>query len=167
MDIQSLLSGISGNSELINTIGSKFGLDGDATNKVLENLLPKLGDNLQQNVAKDSSNLTSQLGGIMDIIKNPASALSGDGAISALSAITGNKENSRNIAKSVADDSGVDYGIVKKMLPMIAPFVLNQFSQGKNDLIGGLLSQFTGGSSSSKSGGLSMLMGLASKFLRK
>ena len=162
MNIQDILSN---NSGLLDTIGSKFGLDSASASKVLENLLPQLGDNLQKNVADNSSGMTSQLGGIMDIIKDPSSALSGGGAINALSAITGTKDNSRNIAKSVAADSGVDYSIVKKILPMVAPFVLNHFSSGKNDLIGGLLSSFTGGTQ--KSGGLGMLMGLASKFLKK
>ncbi|CAA6803937.1 MAG: Unknown protein [uncultured Campylobacterales bacterium] len=161
MNIQELLSG---NTDILNNISSKFGLDSAATSKVLENLIPKLGSNLQDNVSKNSEGLKSQLGGLGDLIKNPASFLEGDSAISALSAITSSKDNSRNIAKSVAEDSGVDYGVVKKILPMVAPMVLSHFSKGSDSLLGGVLGSLGGGD---KSGGLGSIVGLASKFFKK
>jgi hypothetical protein len=71
--------------------------------------------------------------------------------------IFGSKDVSRNVAQSAAEQTGIDSGILKKMLPMVAAMAMGSLS--KNSAAGGLTNQLAGNASS---GGLS---GMLTQFL--
>jgi len=82
----------------------------------------------------------------------------------------GSKDVSRQVANNASQASGVDSGILKKMLPVVASLAMGAMSKGEsqNNLMSGLLgSVLGGGSASSNNGGGSLLGSLAKGFLDK
>ncbi len=48
-----------------------------------------------------------------------------------LELITGSKDRSRNIASNISNASGVDFSMIKKLLPIVAPMIIGTLSQSQ------------------------------------
>lgn len=115
-------------------------------------------------------------GGLLDSVLSPEPTDVGKGN-ELLGRIFGSKDVSRTVAQSASATSGVDAGILKKMLPMLAmlvggymakgggsasPAAQSQGGGGLGGMLGGLLSGAVGGGSASGEGRSGGLGGLAS-----
>lgn len=120
-------------------LGTSAGLDASATRNVLSQLMPALGRGLQNN-ARSPDGLTSlaralQTGGhqrYLDdprALEQPAAVDEGNGI---LGHILGSKDASRNVAAHAAAQTGVDAGIIKKMLPLVAAVAMGALSKQTN-----------------------------------
>lgn len=149
--LQEILSAQGG--DVVGQLAKQFGLDSKDASKALSNLIPAIAGGIKKtsqsrsgrealvskldrnnNVAQ-SINLPSALGS--SDITNTGNEILGD--------IFGSKEVSRTVAGQTAQSTGLDLGILKKMLPIVAGLVmssLNNKSQasggGLGDLLGGL-----------------------------
>ncbi len=182
--------------DVVNQLGKQFGLDRNQTQQAIGQLLPGLTRGLRNNMASEEG-----LGSLLTALSrdnhsrymdDPA-ALDDESAVrdgnNILGHILGSKQRSRDIAQEAAQSTGLDLGILKKMLPMVAGVMmgslnkqasatgmLNQMSADSGAL-GGMLSQLAGTGANSPLGGLAQfldldgdgsvaddLMGLAKKF---
>lgn len=176
MNIMDILNSAQG-TDAGQAIASNFGLDPAQARAVMDKLVPALGAGLQKNVAQpgglEALSRAVQNGGHSRYLEQ-ASALTGSDAIQDGNAILGHlfgsKDVSRGVAKQAASDTGVDYGVIKQMLPMLAAAVMGAMGQqgqaagsGSGGLdIGGLLGSMFGGNSGGSAAG--DLLGMAGKF---
>lgn len=181
MDLLDMLKG-AGADNSIGEIGNAVGLGSGDTSKLVAALAPALLRGIQKNTADDSglAGLRNALetGGHDRYIDDPASlrdaAASADGN-RILGHVFGSKDVSRNVAAHAAEDTGIDPGLIKKALPLIAGLAmgaLNKKSSAGRDIgasasagglgpLGDLIGAATGGG---KDGILDDVMGLAKKF---
>jgi len=81
--------------------------------------------------------------------------------------LLGSKEVSRSVAADAAASTGIDVGLIKKALPMLAGLAMGALSKSSNSgklldsALPGLLGGLVGGN---KGAGLSDLLGAARKF---
>lgn len=164
-----------GNGQVLDRLGGQVGLDRQQTQTALGSLLPALTGGIKRNMSneEDLGSLLSALsrGNHQRYIEEPerlgdqASIDDGNGI---LGHILGGKEQSRQVAAQAAQSTGLDIGVLKKMLPMIAGLamgsiskqasssgILNQMQGGGG--IGDVLSQL-GGSGGSQLGGLAAFL---------
>ena len=171
-------------SPALKQLTSAFGVsEGDAKN-ALSALVPALARGMQNNLAKQN--------GVEDLIGAlakgqhqryieqpdalPVQEVAADGN-AILGHLFGSKDVSRRVASHAAAQTGLDAGLLKKMLPIIATLVMGSVSKqaGAQKLpgdgagmaggagIGGLLTQFL---DADKDGSVvDDLMGMARKFL--
>jgi hypothetical protein len=131
----------------------------------LEQLVPALARGLQRNASQpgglDSLLGALKSGGHQRYLDHPEE-LAGRESITdgnaILSHILGSKDVSRNVAGRAARESGLESGLLEKMLPMVAAAAMG--SLGKQTSGGGTLDALTGGSSNS-----SGVAGLLESFL--
>ncbi len=79
----------------------------------------------------------------------------------------GKKEVSREVAQAAAKESGMSYGTLKKMLPMLATMAMGSMSKKTQGLqstgggldVSGMLGSFLGGSQGEQKGGLGGMLG--------
>ncbi|MDH3637961.1 MAG: DUF937 domain-containing protein [Gammaproteobacteria bacterium] len=195
MNILSEILGAQG-GQVVDQLGKQFELNQDQTQNAIGQLLPALTRGLRGNMASEEGlgSLLTALGkgDHGRYLDNPSTlgdqstVVDGNGI---LAHILGSKQRSREVASEAAQSTGLDLGILKKMLPMVAGLMmgslnkqasstdmLNQMSAGSADL-GGLLSQLAGSGQQSQLGGLAKfldldgdgsvaddLLGLAKKF---
>lgn len=140
-------------SPALKQLASGFGLDeGDARN-VLNEMVPALSRGMQHNLSRENG-LEDLLGALgkgnhQHYIDQPES-VSGDqishegNAI--LGHLLGSKDVSRRVARHASGKTGVDEGLLKKMLPVIATMVMGAVSKqtGSQNLTGGTPSGATG-----------------------
>jgi len=135
MDLLKVLMDSAGGSGA-SQLGSQFGLDSSATSKVLGQLLPALGQGLQNN-SRSAGGLDSLMKGLQNgnhqrylgdprALQDPATVADGNGI---LGHILGSKDASRNVAAHAAQESGVDASVIKKMLPMVAAMAMGALSK--------------------------------------
>ncbi|MBD3808019.1 MAG: DUF937 domain-containing protein, partial [Epsilonproteobacteria bacterium] len=117
-------------------IASQVGMNSNDAGLVIGKLAPILLD-------KAKSALTSQDGGgdLLSMIANggfekmlekPAALAGADITAtgnSVLAQLTGSPEESRAIAQAVSNDTGVDFSMIKKLLPVLAPIVLGALNK--------------------------------------
>ncbi|MEM9667918.1 MAG: DUF937 domain-containing protein [Pseudomonadota bacterium] len=143
-------------------VGQQFGLDQSETRGALQALLPAISGGLKRN-ASSADGLQSLLGaldkgGHDQYIDRPerlgeASTVEDGNAI--LSHLLGSKEMSRQVAAHASERSGVDSGILKKMLPVVAAMAMGSLSKQSKEpgvaeaMVGALL----GGRQEPQSGG--------------
>ncbi len=153
-----------GGGDSVRQIAKSFGIsEGDAT-KAIGQLAPSISKGLQNNMAS-SDGLGSLLGALgsgqhQRYVDNPEELTKNETVSEGnniLGHIFGSKDVSRNVAQSAAEKTGLDSGMLKKMLPMVAAMAMGSLS--KNNASSGLANQLTGDASSS---GLS---GMMSQFL--
>ncbi len=193
-----ILSEILGAQEggVVRQLGDQFGLSTAQTESAIGQLLPALTRGLRNNMTSQEglgALLTALDTGRHDryledpsSLAEPDTVLDGNGI---LAHVLGSKEHSRAVASEVSQSSGVDLGILKKMLPVVAGVMMgalnkNAASSGMlgqtsatGGTLGGLLSQLTGSGQNSQLGGFAQfldldgdgsvaddLMGLAKKF---
>jgi hypothetical protein len=181
MNLLSLL-----NNDLVQgAIASQLGMNANDTGSVIAKLAPVLLGQAKNSLThqSDGGDLLSMVanGGFENLLDNPAGLFSQSGATETgnniLSHLTGSKEQSRAIAQAVSNDTGVDFSMIKKILPILAPMVLgalnkqtptdvgaafNNASVNNNSItsmIGDLIDQDNDGSA------MDDILGMAAKFL--
>lgn len=158
-----------------NRIGQQFGLDESQTAAVLGQLVPALTDGLKKNAgtAGGAAGLAKALqkGGHQRYIDEPES-LGDSGAVEdgnkILGHLLGSKDVSRQVAAAASSNTGIDAGVVKQLLPLVATMVMGSLSKqtgggAKLEQEGsGLLGTLFGGDDKAGS-----LLGMAAGFLKK
>jgi len=155
----------------ISAIGQQFGLTPAQTQAAVEALGPAVLAGMHRN--------TQQGGGLEDILASlqgaPSRSLSVDRATTEgndiLGQIFGSKDVSRGVAHQAAKASGISPDILKKMLPLIAAFLMSQFARnmggqaggaqgggGLGDILGSILGG-AGGQQAPGGGGLGDILG--------
>jgi len=159
MDLLKLLLASQG-SPALKQLASQFGVsEGDAKN-ALSGMVPALSKGLRRNLASQNG-LEGLMGALskgdhqryVDRPETLADAATDGNAI--LGHILGSKDASRQVASDVAAKTGLDNGLLKKMLPAVAALVMGSMS--KQSTASGLSSAVSGGNSA---GVLGMLSGL-------
>jgi hypothetical protein len=160
--------------------GSQFGLSPEMSQKAIGALLPAISSAMKQNTASPQG-LAGLLGALQNggheqYLENPQ-ALSQNAQTEGnaiLGHLFGTKEVSRAVAGRAAEQTGIDTGILKKMLPMVAMMAMGGMSKQTNNNQGiqGMLAQaamqqLMGGGGAAKSGLGGMLGGLLGGGARK
>ena len=178
MNLMDLLKA-TGGGDSIGQLAKAVGLGSSDTSKLVESLAPALMRGLQKNSADDNglAGLRSALetGGHERYIDDPSlmrsDATRADGN-NILGHIFGSKDVSRNVAAAAAGDTGIDAGLIKKVLPLLASLAMGAMSKkssagrdiGPSVQSGGLgpLGDLLG--MASGKGGLDDILGMARKF---
>ena len=160
-----LLDTILQNPALVGQVAQQLNLDaGDAQN-AMQHMLPALTKGISNNIGKEGG-LEGLLGALSsgshqkyvespDILGKDESIAEGNAI---LGHILGSKDVSRNVAGHAAQQTGLDFGLLKKMLPMLATLVMGSLSKQSSNA--GLLEQAAGGLlGGGKSGGGGGLLG--------
>ena len=159
MDLLKLLLD-SQSSPALKQLASQFGVsEGDAKN-ALSGMVPALSQGLRKNLSSKDG-LEGLMGALskgdhqryVDRPETLADAATDGNAI--LGHILGSKDASRQVASDVAARTGLDSGLLKKMLPAVAAMAMGSMS--KQTAASGLTGAVSGGNST---GVLGMLSGL-------
>lgn len=124
------------NTQLISQLARNSGIDETDIKNVVNQLLPAVSRGINSNVADSEG-----LGGLMNALSSgnhqrylehpetlaEETAVEDGNAI--LGHVFGNKEVSRNVAGHAAQKTGVDNGIVEKLLPLVASAVMGALSK--------------------------------------
>ncbi len=160
--------------QIMSSLGSNLGFNQGQSASALGQLLPVISQGLLAKISQGGE------GGLLDALEsgqhanyidNPQTladdATTQDGN-KILGHILGSKDASRAAAKQASESSGLDYGLLKKALPVVAAVAMGALAksrkaaptrEGFSGQIGGLLGGLAGAGSSS--GGLgSILSGL-------
>ena len=161
--LETLLS--ANNGGVVSELAKTFGVgESDARNAVRQ-MAPAVTRGLRRNT-QQSGGLEALVGALTKgnhgrYLDQP-SALSQPGAVSDGNAILGHvfgtKDVSRNVAAHAASETGLDAGLLKKMLPLVAAAAMG--AMGKQASGGGMLSQLAGGGR-----GQSQVGGMLASFL--
>jgi hypothetical protein len=135
MDLLKTLVNAAGANDL-QKLGSQFGLDSNAVENVLAQVVPALGRGLQRN-SRSAGGLEGLLGALQNgghqrFLGNVEAAAAPDGIKEGngiLGHILGSKDVSRNVAAHASTASGVSSDVIKKMLPMIATMAMGALSK--------------------------------------
>lgn len=177
MDLLDLLKSAGGNDS-IGALGSAVGLGSSDTSRVIGALAPALMRGLQKNTASDDGlaglKRAFEKGDHQRYIDEPELMRSEDTRVDGnkiLGHIFGSKDVSRNVAAHAAQESGVDAGLIKKALPLLAGLAMGAMNKktaggrelGSSATEGGLgpLGSLLGGGNGI---GLDDVLGLAKKF---
>ncbi len=162
--LQTLLQAQGG--QLVGQLAGKFGLNQAQAGAALQQLVPLLAGGVKRNMGQ-AGGLESLLGALQNsnhgrYLEDPAqvdqAATVADGN-SILGHLLGSKEASRQVAGHAASNTGIDSGILQKMLPIVATMVMGAVS--KRASAGGLGSQLLSGGTAQQS----PLGGLLTSFL--
>ncbi len=135
MDLLKMILGANDGGN-IRQLADKFGLDETQAKSAVGSLLPSLTQGLKNNMGKPEG-MEALLGALKSgnhqrYLDNPAelvrdeTASEGNGILGHL---FGSKEVSRNVAARASAQSGVDGGILKKMLPLVATMAMGGMSK--------------------------------------
>lgn len=182
----------------VRQLGSQFGLDEGQTQSAISALLPALAGAVNQNT-KQEGGLESLLGALSGgshtryiddpaSLSDPSAMQDGNGILGHL---FGSKEVSRQVASHASAQTGIDSGILKQMLPLVAGLMMGGLGKQATGagagagagLLGAAASMLGGGGQPQASGLLGMLtplidqnrdgsalddvLGMAARFLRK
>lgn len=111
----------------IGSLAKKFGLSDDVVMSAAKSVLPKLGGKLLSNIAS-ADGLSSLVGALTGgdhkkYVEQPDAATSDDAVADGnriLGHVLGSKDESRRVAAEASDESGVEYEVLKAMLPSFA-----------------------------------------------
>lgn len=176
MDLMDLLKA-TGGGDSVGQLASAVGLGSSDTSKLVESLAPALMRGLQKNTASDDGvaglRRALETGGHDRYIDDPnlmrTAETRADGN-NILGHIFGSKDVSRNVAAAASKDTGIDAGLIKKALPLLASLAMgamNKKTSAGRDVgssagglgpLGDLLGKVSG------SGGLDDILGMARKF---
>jgi len=153
--------------------GSQFGLSPEMSQKAIGALLPAISSAMKQNTSSPQG-LAGLLGALQNggheqYLDNPQ-ALSQNAQTEGnaiLGHLFGTKEVSRAVAGRAAEQTGIDTGVLKKMLPMVAMMAMGGMSKQTNNNQGiqGMLAQAAmqqlmgGGGNAPKASGLGGMLG--------
>lgn len=151
-------------------LGQQFGLDDDMTQKALSALIPALSAGIKSNATKPGG-LEGLLGALQSgghkryieepsLLNQPQTRDDGNGILGHL---LGSKDMSRSVANHAAEKTGLDQGILKQMLPLVATMVMGSLSKKSEepDVMSSLMGMLGGAAPQpqQKSGGLGGLLG--------
>lgn len=155
--------------DVLKQLAGQFNLAPDQAGKAMGSLMPALTAGMKKNIATEDgvTGLMKALQGgkHQRYIDNP-SEIVGQAAIDdgngILGHVLGSKDASRQVASEAAQKTGIDVGILKKMLPMVAAMTMGGMSKetgsgGAGGALGGALGSMLGGGSQAKSGAAGML----------
>ena len=135
MDLMDLLKA-TGGDDSIGALAKTVGLGSSDASKLVESLAPALLRGVQKNTADDDglAGLRHALesGGHDRYIDNPDLMASEDTRADGnniLGHIFGSKDVSRNVAAAAAKDTGLDAGLIKKALPLLASLAMGAMSK--------------------------------------
>ncbi len=125
-----------GNGGAVKTLASNFGLGERDTAGAISKLLPALTGGLQKNM-ESTDGLQSLMGALSDghhggyidqpeRVTRPDSVEDGN---SILGHLLGSKETSRQVAAEASQSTGIDAGVLKKMLPMVAALAMGAMNK--------------------------------------
>ncbi len=145
-----ILDLILNNGSVVEQMSKNFNLDAASTQNAIKHMLPALTRGVQNNVKQEGGleGLFGALanGGHSKYVEQPEllgqEATRTDGN-AILGHILGSKDVSRNVAGHAAKETGLDFGMLKKMLPVLATVVMG--SLGKQTQQKGILEQAMGG----------------------
>ena len=179
MDLMDLLKA-SGGGDSLGQLAKTVGLGSNDTSNLVKALAPALMRGVQKNSADDAGlaglRRALETGGHDRYIDRPELLDSDDTRADGnniLGHIFGSKDVSRNVAAAAANDTGIDAGLIKKALPLLATLAMGAMSKktssghelgtsasaGGLGPLGDLLNM--GGKSA---GGLDDILGMARKF---
>jgi hypothetical protein len=171
--LDSLLN--AGDGGAVRQLGTQFGLGPDQAQSALSALLPALMAGFQNNAARDGGldQLAAALAGgshqqYLDnptTLGDPATTADGNGI---LGHILGSKDISRQVAQRAAAQTGIDPGILKQMLPVVAALAMGAMAQQSRSAAGptsgGLASMLTPMLDQNRDGSIADdLLGMAGK----
>ena len=157
MDLLGLLTQSDGQQGL-SGLASGLGLDSSKTNDLIDALSPALLQGL-----KNQATSVGGLGGLQKALTSGKHQqyLESENIMSAASSVSdgnkilghlfGSKDVSRNVASQAAKSTGIDVGLIKKALPLIAGLVMAAMSKTANESgsieasLPGLLGSLSGG----------------------
>jgi len=184
MDFMDLLKAAGGDSSL-GQLAKTVGLGSSDTSKLVEALAPALMRGMQKNTADDNGlaglRRALETGGHDRYIDKPellASKKTRKDGNNILGHIFGSKDVSRNVAAVASKDTGIDAGLIKKALPLLATLAMGAMSKktsagrelgtsasaGGLGPLGDLLGGLTGGGAKDDGVGLDDILGMARKF---
>jgi hypothetical protein len=139
----------------IAAIGRQFGLDEQQTQSAFDALVPVVAAGLRRNGQSDDG-LTSLLGALasgrhVEYAEDPDRLTAQDtmeDGNAILGHIFGSKDVSRGVAQQLSASSGIGSDILKKLLPVVAAYVMSQIARSA-----------MGGRGSSGGGGLGDILG--------
>jgi len=147
-------------SPALKQLASNFGISETVARQAVSEMTPALSRGLQHNISEQNG-LESLLGALKsgnhqrysdhpDTLAEESTTAEGNAI---LGHILGGKDVSRRIANHAASETGLDSGMLKKMLPVIATMVMGSMSKqaASSDLLGAL------GDSSQESGTIGLL----------
>ncbi|MBT8047189.1 MAG: DUF937 domain-containing protein [Xanthomonadales bacterium] len=138
MDLLKELMKVAGSGGL-QDMGAQFGLDDEAVQKVMAQVVPALGQGMKKNVtsAGGLENLMGALqgGGHQRYLENPA-AISSELGITEGNGILGHLLGSKDVSRAVAGQAsaatGVSTDVIKQMLPMLATVFMGTLNKKTN-----------------------------------
>lgn len=156
------------NGGAVNQLAQQFGLQQNQAQDALKNLLPAVSTGLKRNVQREGGTeaLLEALGRgnharYLDDPRELARPETRDDGNAILGKLLGSKDVSRAVADRAAQNTGMDAGLLKKMLPYIASLAMGSLaknSASSSSPIGGLLQGMMGGGGGS--GGAGALAGM-------
>lgn len=146
---------------MVKQVAGSLNLDQGEAGAAIAKLLPALTQGMQQNVQKPNG-MEALLGALQkgnhDRYVSQPEHVTGSDAIadgnSILGHLLGSKDESRRVAAQAAESTGLDVGVLKKMLPMVATMAMGSLSKESK---GGALSSLLGGASKSSSAAAGLL----------
>ncbi|MGY0398462.1 MAG: DUF937 domain-containing protein [Ostreibacterium sp.] len=166
------------NQSNLNDIMGKFGLDENQAKQAIGSLLPGVTQGIQRQAQAQNTSILSQIASSQQqqYLDDDNARLYDQPAIDSgnniLGQILGGKQASRDLAGQAAQQTGLDTGILKQLLPMVASMTMgslgkNASAQGLQQNQSGLMSMVGSMLDTNGNGfGVDDIMGLASKFLR-
>ena len=132
-----LIDMVINNPTIIKTIAKQVGIDADSAGSLIGKLAPILMGGAKSNLQsdKDSGGLIKHIesSNYADMFDKPEEAIQQDNykdmGNDILAELTGSKENSREVAKKVEEETGMSSSIIKSMLPMLAPLVIGALTK--------------------------------------
>ncbi len=157
-----ILETILNNGTIVNQVASQMNLDASDAQKAMQHMLPALTKGLTNNM-KQEGGLEGLIGALQTgnhkkYVENPdiltkQETIQDGNAI--LGHILGSKDVSRNVAGHAAQETGLDFGLLKQMLPVLATLVMGSLSKQTSQT--GALQQ---GGAGGALGGLASMLGL-------
>lgn len=132
------------NGDLVKELGRSFDLSGDDAQKAVGQLMPALSRGIQRNAAgkggMDALLKALESGGhdrYLDRAGELGTRQAVDDGNAILGHILGSKDVSRKVASAASGKTGVNEGILKQMLPMVAAMAMGALSKEKAARAGG------------------------------
>lgn len=162
MALLDLILGAQGGGQL-QQLAARFGVSETQARDAMAHLLPALSQGLKRSAGApgglDALLSALQSGGHQRYLDRPEELTRPetiDEGNNILGHILGSKDVSRRVAARAAEQTGMDTGVLKQMLPMVAALAMGALSK-QNSAAGGALSERLNGGGSATGGGSSLL----------
>lgn len=167
MDLLDTIIDAGGGNDVLQRLARRSQLPLDHTMRAVSEMIPALNEGVRKNASQEGG-MEALMGALsgghhQQYLDNPK-ILDDEATVSdgnkILGHLLGSKDASRAVAAKVANDTGLDSGSMKKMLPLVAAVAMGALS--KKAQSSGLMQMFSGGAAKLGDGGrgLGMLEGL-------